>query len=503
MRVARRAPPPPAVAARAARPGAAETGASAATPALALAAVCVLAAAIRFATLDVQSFWLDETFTVALVRRPLGDMLSVLPHAEDTPPLYFILAWLWTQVFGSGEVGLRALSALIGTATVPVAYMAGRELVSRRAGLVTAMLVAVHPWLVWYSQEARSYALLVLLTATGLVFFSRALDGRRRSRNLALWAVVSTLALATHYFAAFVVLGEAVWLFAAAPAGRGRRLAPVVAIGAFGAAGVALLPLVLEQRSAGTEAFGRGAATMVERAQDLIKKLLNGELGGAFNGQAAVAGVLALSAVWFLLARGTERERRAALVAGSLALCVALPIPLAAVGLDYFLPRYAIPGAIPALLFAGAGFGAARAGRVGLGVAAVLTVIWLATDVRVALDRALQRDDWRGAVAALGPPREARAVVVSRDYETAPLTTYLRGATPLPPAGADVREVDVIQLARGGSPPPLRPRGFIAVAVRRTTSYELVRFRASVATRVAPATLAPLGTDPGLVLQVP
>ena len=501
MRVARRAPPPPAVAARAARPGAAETGASAATPALALAAVCVLAAAIRFATLDVQSFWLDETFTVALVRRPLGDMLSVLPHAEDTPPLYFILAWLWTQVFGSGEVGLRALSALIGTATVPVAYMAGRELVSRRAGLVTAMLVAVHPWLVWYSQEARSYALLVLLTATGLVFFSRALDGRRRSRNLALWAVVSTLALATHYFAAFVVLGEAVWLFAAAPAGRGRRLAPVVAIGAFGAAGVALLPLVLEQRSAGTEAFGRGAATMVERAQDLIKKLLNGELGGAFNGQAAVAGVLALSAVWFLW-RGTERERRAALVAGSLALCVALPIPLAAVGL-LLPPPLRHPRRNPGAPVRGSRVrrGTCGSGRAGRGGGAHRHLAGHRRPRGARSGLAARR--LAGGSGRAGPPAGGFAVVVSRDYETAPLTTYLRGATPLPPAGADVREVDVIQLARGGSPPPLRPRGFIAVAVRRTTSYELVRFRASVATRVAPATLAPLGTDPGLVLQVP
>ena len=102
-------------------------------------------------------------------------------------------------------------------------------LVSRRAGLVAAALVAVNPFLVWYSQEARSYALLSLLTAATVLAFGFALRGDRRW--LAGWAALSTLAIATHYFAVFVVGAEAVWLLAGlrsrkpvilavAPAGR-------------------------------------------------------------------------------------------------------------------------------------------------------------------------------------------------------------------------------------------------------------------------------------------
>ena len=63
------------------------------------------------------------------------------------------------------EYGLRSLSALAGVATVPVAYLIGAELRGRRAGLMAAALVAVNPMLLWYSQEARAYALLVLLCA--------------------------------------------------------------------------------------------------------------------------------------------------------------------------------------------------------------------------------------------------------------------------------------------------------------------------------------------------
>ena len=87
----------------------------------------VVGALLRFPTLDAKSFWEDEAITVFLVRRGFGSMLSAIPDSESTPPVYYVLAWVWTHVFGSGEVGIRSLSALIGTATVPVAYLAGRE----------------------------------------------------------------------------------------------------------------------------------------------------------------------------------------------------------------------------------------------------------------------------------------------------------------------------------------------------------------------------------------
>ena len=69
---------------------------------------------LRFATLDGQSFWLDEAYTVRLLDQPLGDMLADLPDQESAPPLYYLLAWPWGQVLGLGEAGLRSLSALLG-----------------------------------------------------------------------------------------------------------------------------------------------------------------------------------------------------------------------------------------------------------------------------------------------------------------------------------------------------------------------------------------------------
>ena len=124
-------------------------------------ALTVLGATVRFATLDAQSFWLDELATASLLDRGFGQMLDGIRETEATPYLYYVLAWPWARVFGLGEVGLRSLSAVFGTLAVPVSYAAGAALCSRRVGVVAAALVAVSPFLVWYSQEARSYSLLV------------------------------------------------------------------------------------------------------------------------------------------------------------------------------------------------------------------------------------------------------------------------------------------------------------------------------------------------------
>jgi len=193
---------------------------------LAVLGLTLLGAALRFPTLDRQSFWLDELVTVSLLDHGLGDVLREVPRSEATPFVYYVVAWAWGSLFGLGEVGIRTLSALAGTATIPVAYGAGAVLVSRRAGLVAAALVAVNPFLVWYSQEARSYALLALLGAGTVLAFGHALRGS--GRWLAGWAVISALAIATHYYALFLVGAEVVWLLVRVRPSRPVALASLI-----------------------------------------------------------------------------------------------------------------------------------------------------------------------------------------------------------------------------------------------------------------------------------
>ena len=142
-------------------------------------------AALRFATLDLQSYRYDEAVTVVRILHPsLFDTLSAVPRSESTPPLYYLVAWLWSRPFGTGEVGLRSLSALAGTASIAVVYLGAVALpLPRRVGLIAAAMIAVSPVLIWFSQDARAYALVFLLTALSFLFFARALRTPRRGTS--------------------------------------------------------------------------------------------------------------------------------------------------------------------------------------------------------------------------------------------------------------------------------------------------------------------------------
>src|SRR4051794_29668977 len=177
-----------------------------------VAGLTVLAAALRFATLGVQSYHHDEIVTTSrILRGDFWQAMDAVGFSESAPPLYYAIAWVWTQVTGTGELGLRSISALAGVATVPVAYLVGIELRGHRAGLMAAALVAVNPMLLWYSQEARAYSLFALLCAVSLLYCARSLR-RGRRRDFVAWGIASGLALGTHYFAVFPLAAEAVWL---------------------------------------------------------------------------------------------------------------------------------------------------------------------------------------------------------------------------------------------------------------------------------------------------
>jgi predicted membrane-bound mannosyltransferase len=109
----------------------------------ALLGLTAAAAAIRFLPLGVQSFHHDEVITVMrVIPGSFGQMLHEVKSSESNPPLYYVLAWGWAQEFGRSEWGIRSLSALLGTLTVPVGYAIGRQLSGRRVGLV---LMAIWP----------------------------------------------------------------------------------------------------------------------------------------------------------------------------------------------------------------------------------------------------------------------------------------------------------------------------------------------------------------------
>ena len=461
----------------------------------ALASLTVAAAALRFATLDLQSFWVDEGATVQLLRRDLGGLLDGIPITEKTPPLYYVLAWLWTRPFGTGEVGVRSLSALAGVLTVPAVFALARELASERAGLIAAALVAVNPFLVWYSQEARAYALLALFATLAALFCVRTVGPRAAGRHVLWWAVFAALALATHYAALFVVAPLAVWLVLRHRA-RPRALAAVAAVAA---ASLALVPLAVDQSENPGTNFIEGTSLGTRLAQ-VPKQLLLGydaPLELAFT----IAAV-ALAAAGALLALRAEPRRGALVAVGLSAAAIGVPLLAAAVGPDYVLSRNLIFGLVPLAVLLGAGF-AAR-GRAGLLLAGALAALSLATVLTVFARPEFQRDDWRGVAEALGPPRGIRALVVNPIAGQIPLSLYVDGLEPWGEGFHPVDEVAVVAVATrrpGELPRPPRhaqyelPGEIEPVGRTETDTFTLLRLRAVGEREIAPEGLVLLKLD--------
>ena len=188
------------------------------------AGILVVGAALRLWGLGSESLWHDEAWTWYLVHDSLGDLLHRLIRSDAHPPLYFLLLWPWVKL-GDSETLLRLPSALLGIASLPLLYRLGRSLAGAREGLVAMALLAVSPFHVMYSQEARSYSLLFFLC---LLSLNLLVAVRRRPGDRHRWAALAAVTAAIVYtesLGVFFIIGEIV---IAAARGRvwGRGASP-------------------------------------------------------------------------------------------------------------------------------------------------------------------------------------------------------------------------------------------------------------------------------------
>ncbi len=219
-----------------------------------LAAITMLGLLLRLPSLG-NSLFGDEAGTYYIVTgHSLGGILHLqYGHSVDlTPPLYFVLAWL-AERFGSSPQLLRLAPLLAGLVAIPLTYAVGARTVGRRAAIAAAALVALSPFLIFYSTEARAYALVMTLTVGSTLALLEALEQRRPIWWIG-YAALSCAAVYTHYTAVFVLAVQLIWAFIRAPRARtSLLLANAAAVIAF----VPWIPaLVRNTRSFGTRVFG-------------------------------------------------------------------------------------------------------------------------------------------------------------------------------------------------------------------------------------------------------
>lgn len=179
--------------------------------AVAVVVLTALGLALRLANFG-ESLLGDELSTYWILNGAgLGDVLSSISSDDEiTPPLYFVLAWLAMKI-GPDPEWVRLPSLIAGTATIPLIYLLGVRTVNRSAGLVGTAVFALSPFMVYYSTEARAYAVMMFLVTVSTLALLAAVRSNQ-TRWWALYAVCSAGAMLSHYTALFPLAAQLVWV---------------------------------------------------------------------------------------------------------------------------------------------------------------------------------------------------------------------------------------------------------------------------------------------------
>jgi mannosyltransferase len=185
--------------------------------------IAIAGACLRLSHLSTKSLWLDEGATVALARTSWQHFGFVWWHGEaNLQTIYFLLMRGWIHLGGS-EFTIRLLAAIFGIASIPLLYVVARKFTGVRSSLAATALLAFSPTHVYYSQEARSYTLAILLVMLSSLFFVRAVEGNK-AKDWALWTAFGIASFYSHDFAALVLVAQAASLFFKAPPAPWRRM---------------------------------------------------------------------------------------------------------------------------------------------------------------------------------------------------------------------------------------------------------------------------------------
>ena len=422
-----------------------------------LAAEIGLAALLGFLALGTRSFWLDESVSVTLAKLDWSSFAHQLRVREGNMSLYHLLLFGWIRM-GDSEFAVRSLSVLAGVATVPFGYLVAKRLAGVLAALLAGLLLAVDPMLQRYAQEARGYALCLLLVTAGSYLFVRGLE-QPTWTNWVGYAVVMALAAYAHDFALLVPPAHALsLLFRERNELPWRKLA-----GSAGLLGVLLgllLYLLASNDSSGIEwATGNGLGRIFTRIHDRT----------ALAAVLLVGGLVLVSLGWVVLRRllGPRLRSRETWIWAFMLTWMLVPLALVAVLAVVYRPlfviRYFIICLPPVVLLVSVAVARLPRPRVAAIAAAVLVAAsaggvahWYANG---------QDEDWRHATRyVVRSAQPGDGVLFYAPYVRIPFTVYLDQA-----GGPGVAPQPVYP-PEGWETPAIRFNSYVPISAPRVSS---------------------------------
>jgi mannosyltransferase len=373
-----------------------------------LAMITLAGAVLRLLHLGAKSLWTDEPLTVAIARMPWPHFVANWQHGEAAfQGAYFLLMRGWLHL-GQTEFWIRLPSALFAIASIPLLYAVARTLIGQRAALVATLLYALNPTGVYYSQEARSYTMAMLLVLASTWFFVRAVQ-EDRERDWVLWVVFSVVSFYSHLLACLVIVAQAASLLALRDAKMWRRML----VHAF------LILLLCAPGLVSVLHAQAGGLAQSDWPRATPKQLLHLAMFLGGSGEKVVL----FAILWIAAVRTIWRERllqhpREIFWHGALLISwAALPAIVLALFSIYsplFVQRYMIFSLPATMMLAGGGASVLTKRHLGAWLVLALCV---SSVVNVFMGYHKPREDWRSATAAvLASAADGDAVLVYPPY---------------------------------------------------------------------------------------
>lgn len=206
--------------------------------------ILLFAITLRIINLN-QSLWLDEATQLILSSKSISEIIYNRA-ADFHPPLSYLLYHLWSKV-GSSEIWLRLLPVIFGVATVFGVYILTVRMFNKRIALLSAFLLSISPYHIYYSQEVRMYSLAALFATLSMYFLAKLIKEKRLTDTLC-YVIVTTLLLYTHYLGVFLILSQ--FIFILICEGKTRQF--IEAIAAVTVLYIPWLPSLLKQFQGGS-----------------------------------------------------------------------------------------------------------------------------------------------------------------------------------------------------------------------------------------------------------
>ncbi|MDH3314525.1 MAG: glycosyltransferase family 39 protein [Gammaproteobacteria bacterium] len=265
-----------------------------------------LALVLRAVKLD-AGLWYDEIKTlIDSVRPPLAEILTHFPGNNDHP-LYSVLAHISISIFGEHAWSLRLPSVIFGLAAIPMLYIFALQVTTRLEAVAAACLLAISYHHIWFSQNARGYAMLLFWTLLTSYLLLEGLKNNRRATFVA-YAAVAALGVYTHLTMVFVVASHvavAAWHVLFARPGKSDMRALINPALGFVLAGIFTLllyaPILAEVHTFFEEKSVSREARVATPGWAFLAALRGLNIGFTVAGGTILAGLLVLIGAWSYL----------------------------------------------------------------------------------------------------------------------------------------------------------------------------------------------------------